>query len=309
MDLQNILNSSKRQQWSVADFDWSTPVDMEGVSQKQQRNLAFVLLFISGVERAGAEFFRIHADYIDDPVASELFNVFAADEDRHADAEIEMAKRLGMQWHELPWITRLAFKFVNDDLEALRKSKYGPGIHRFGATMILFAELGLDGIVMPTLRKGMNEPLHDAVWKKIDQDERRHLAMDYWLIENRYERNLAHQKRLLEGATLPRAKRGFKLSIPLRSIILTPLIVIPGFLLVARAATALPVEASVFRRYWELVKAVPKKSPHATELASYNNPRNWIKNISLYFKDKKRFTSFVYYISSGKKLVRGVGLE
>ena len=304
MDIQNILTSSKRQQWSVDDFDWSAPVDMDGVSKKQQRNLAFVLLFISGVERAGAEFFRIHADYVDDPVASELFNVFAADEDRHADAEVEMAKRLGMEWHELPWITRLAFKFVNYDLETLRKSKYGPGIHRFGATMILFAELGLDGIVMPTLRKGMNEPLHDAVWKKIDQDERRHVAMDYWLIENRYERNLAYEKSKSDNPLLQSRKKKFRLSIPLRSIILTPLIVIPGFLMVARAATALPVEASVFRRYWELVKAVPKKSPHATELASYNNPRSWIKNISLFFKDKKRITSFVYLVSSGKKLVR-----
>lgn len=306
MNLQNVLNSAKRQQWSVADFDWESPVEMDGVSKKQQRNLAFVLLFISGVERAGAEFFRIHADYINDPVARELFNVFADDEERHADAEIEMAKRLGMAWNELPWITRLAFKYVNYDLQTLRKSKYGPGIHRFGVTMILFAELGLDGIVMPTLRKGMNEPLHDAVWKKIDQDERRHVAVDYWLIENRYERNLAYKKSISGDPQLLRNSRKRKLRVPLRSLVITPLIVIPGFLAVARAATALPVEASVFRSYWELVKAVPKKSPHARELAAYNNPRNWIKNTSLYFKDKKRFTSFIYYLSSGKKLVRNL---
>lgn len=303
MNLQNILDSTIRQKWSVADFDWNTPVEMNA-SQKQQKNLGKVLLFIAGVERAGAEFFRIHADHVNDPVASKLFNVFAEDEERHADAEIAMAKRLGVEWHELPWITRFAFNYINKDIEKLRKGKYGPGIHRIGCTMILFFELGLDGIVMPTLRKGMEEPLHDQVWKKIDQDERRHIAVDHWLIENRYERDQAYQHKLLQNPQLAAKSNIPKLRLPLKNIFITPFIVIPGFLPIARAATSLPVEASFFRIYWELVKAVPQKAPHAKELTYYNAPRNWIKKISLYFKDKKRITSWAYYLASGKKLIR-----
>ncbi|MBV1881909.1 MAG: hypothetical protein KUG82_09765 [Pseudomonadales bacterium] len=284
MNIQNILDSSIRQKWSVSDFDWDSPVEMDDVSLKQQKNLGRVLLFISGIERVGAEFFRIHADYVDDPVASQLFNVFAEDEERHADAELEMAKRLGVKWMDLPWITRLTFKVIQRDLNNIRNSKYGSSVHRLGSTMILFAELGLDGIVMPTLRNGMNEPLQDQVWKRIDQDERRHIAMDYWLIENRYERNVAH---IIQNAGNSRKLPSIKnLRIPfsLLSSVVTPIIVIPGFLMVGGPAATMPVQAKFFKNYWELVKNVPKRAPHAPQVASYSAPTAFIKNISRFIQ-------------------------
>ncbi|MBL4868233.1 MAG: hypothetical protein JKY67_17855 [Pseudomonadales bacterium] len=302
MNIQNILDSSLRQKWSVSDFDWDRPVDMQDVSEKQQKNLAYVLLFISGIERVGAEFFRIHADYVDDPIASQLFNVFAEDEERHADAELEMAKRLGAEWHDLPWITRLTFKVVQRDLNNIRKSKYGSGVHRFGSTMILFAELGLDGIVMPTLRNGMNEPLQDEVWKKIDQDERRHIAMDYWLIENRYERNIAFENQTTNNRKLLPQIKNLSFPISLLSAATTPIIAIPGFLMVGRAAASMPVKASFFRDYWELVKNIPKRAPHAPELAAYSAPTNFIRNVSLFVQDSKLINSFARRISSNNKL-------
>ena len=64
-----------------------------------------MVLFTAGLERQAAKIFELNAHYITDKRAKQIFELFAIDENRHAEAEIRLARRLGVRWKDLPLAT------------------------------------------------------------------------------------------------------------------------------------------------------------------------------------------------------------
>jgi len=196
-NVRNILEISNKSKWSVDDFNWDQPLS-DDLDDKTKKVLVIAFLYISGIERLGAAAFRIHARNVDSKDAAKLFEIFAEDEERHADAELAMAKRLGVQWKDLPWTARRMFKLLQKDIESLPDKEIGRWLHNVNCSSIMFFEFGLDAIVLPILKEMTNDKLQNQVWEKIDKDESRHLAMDYWLIENRYARDKKNKNNPVE---------------------------------------------------------------------------------------------------------------
>ncbi len=275
-DVKNILKLAKRSTWSVDDFEWDEPLSKD-LDKRSKELLGMAFLYISGIERLGASVFRIHSKNVNDEDAAELFELFAQDEERHADAELAMAKRLGYEWKDLPWTARRSFKLLQKDLESLLEKEIGRWIHNVNCSSIMFFEFGLDSVVLPVLKDMTNDKLQKKVWAKIDKDESRHLAMDYWLIENRYERNQERKENPVEGSLMSDIRLvGQKALLP-AFIAARMVYLVPGFLPFVRVGMKLPMRREYFENYMKKVNQVPKSAPHAMEVKSYRVRASLIK--------------------------------
>jgi hypothetical protein len=179
LDLARVLYNTRRGQWAIDDIDWDQPLQgADGLSARERREAGLALLFTAGLERQAARVFEACADYIREPHAAEIYRLFAADELRHAEAEIRLAARYGVHWHDQPPTTRWMFRTLAQNFE--RPSR---ALHEISAATILLFELALDSILIPALKERVSDPIQADVFRRIDLDESRHLAMDYWLLD------------------------------------------------------------------------------------------------------------------------------
>ncbi len=261
LDLDHMLVQSRKGQWSVDEIDWSVPLQgADGLSPRQRREAGLALLFTAGLERQAARIFRLASRFADDDRARAIYAIFDADELRHAEAEIRLARRYGVRWSDLPSPTRAMFQAMSHDLE--REDR---GLHEFSAATIVLFELALDGILIPTLRKQVRDPLQDEVFMRIDQDEARHLAMDYWLLDRKGELFVA------SGAEAALAQLVGRRSLPQRLLGRAQMTAGLVVLLTAFAAMRLVVgdlhvrvtEPETVRRYLARVNAIPRRAPAA----------------------------------------------
>lgn len=185
LNLDRMLRAISEGQWSADELDWSAPIQgLEAMSATDRQCLAHCLLFVSGLERLGSEAFRITAEQETDARAKAIFQLIALDEDRHADVEVRIAERLGYAKDSLPRVVRCFFRIAKHDL-ATTSPHTRRLVHENISTQIVLFELGLDSFFTPLLKEHLRDPLHDEVVRRIELDESRHLAMDYWLLERR----------------------------------------------------------------------------------------------------------------------------
>jgi|GEM_PF-3773068 len=181
LDLDRILDATRNGQWSVDDLDWSAPLvgagDMTAAEMKQA---GLALVFTAGLERQAARVFGLCAEYAEDPRAKQIYRFFEADELRHAAAELRLARRYGAAWRDLSWPVRWMFHELAKNFRAPHRAAHEVS----SATIVLF-ELALDSILIPALKQRVNDPLQAQVFRLIDLDESRHLAMDYWLLDRK----------------------------------------------------------------------------------------------------------------------------
>ncbi len=283
MNLDYLLETSKKGQWSVDDYDWSTPIKNFGsLDSRERRLLGLVFLFTAGVEKLGAEAFRINARNSRDTVVRELFEIIASDEDRHAAAETRLAERLGVRWESLSPLLRLAFKRLSADLRQLdgRRARI---FHEIVGTQIILFELALDALWSPTIKELLQDPLQDEIIRLIDRDESRHLAMDYWLLE--------HKGTGYDRVNLDLA--GILLNLPLR--IPSALIGGAAFLTFFWKIRSLDIKGDRFQDYWDRVKTISSKAPHANRFPVHRNTVKLIQDaIDFLGNHDKIFHGFMF---------------
>ena len=277
-DVKNILKIAKQSTWSVEDFNWDEPLSKD-LDEKSKKLLGTAFLYISGIERLGASAFRIHSKNVNDENAAELFELFAQDEERHAEAELAMAKRLGYEWKDLPWSARRMFKLLQKDLESLPEKEIGRWIHNVNCSSIMFFEFGLDSVVLPILKDMTSDNLQKKVWAKIDKDESRHLAMDYWLIENRYERNKERKENPVKDSLLSDIRLASQKALLPAFIAARMVYVVPGFIPFVRVGLEIPMKREYLENYMKKVEQVPKSAPHAMEVKSYRVRANLVNRL------------------------------
>lgn len=181
LDLDRILEATRNGQWDLDDFDWSTPLEgADGLTRRQQRQAGLALVFTAGLERQASTVFSLCAEYADDPRAQEIYRLFEADELRHAAAELRLARRYGVEWSDLPWPIRWMFHELKKNFRPPHR-----GAHEMSSATIVLFELALDSILIPALKQRVDDPLQAQVFRRIDLDESRHLAMDYWLLDRK----------------------------------------------------------------------------------------------------------------------------
>jgi len=259
-----MLDAVKAGQWSVDDFDWSVPLaGIDGISASDRREAGRALVFTARLERQAANIFALAAEFADDPRVRAIYELFAIDERRHADAEVLLAKRYGVAEDDLPVPLDLAMRVLEGGWNAPRRA-----LHEISSASIILFELALDSLLIPALKDLTSDPLQARVFRLIDLDESRHLAMDYWLLDTKGERYAGRDARSIMNERPPtllqRARGRWELVKTLGAMLVafgTTTVTMP---MLRRAARGKRMD-----RYVARVTAIPNKAPHALDLATF----------------------------------------
>ncbi len=178
LDLSNVLTKVKAHQWALVDIDWDAP-GVELITDEQRPKLKAFMGDLVWIEQVGARGFAALANKTEDPTLAELYRWFHAEEQRHANAELALMHRWGMLAEgELPEPNinvRLAIEWL--DRFSDRQSMIVLG------TVIPMLEVALDGALLKFLTDEIRDPVCLEVFDKINNDESRHLAVDFHVLE------------------------------------------------------------------------------------------------------------------------------
>ena len=265
LDLDRMLEAVQAGQWSVDAFDWSTPLaGGERLRPRDRREAGRALVFTARLERQAANIFALAAEFADDPRVRAIYRLFAIDEHRHADAEVRLARRYGVDEDDLPRPLDWALRMLESQWHTARRL----ALHEISSASIILFELALDSLLIPALKDLTDDPLQARVFRLIDLDESRHLAMDYWLIDHKGQRYAGRDARSIMNREPPtlavRARGRWDLAKTLGAMLLmfgTTTVTMPTL----RAATG----GKRMERYAARVDAIPHKAPHALDLATF----------------------------------------
>jgi hypothetical protein len=177
LDLDNMLDRIRARQWALADFDWDAP-GAERITDEQRPSLRSFMTDLVWIEQVGARGFAALSRQAQDPTLAEIYRWFHAEEQRHANAELALMRRWGMlDADQIPrpntnirlvisWLDRFG-----DDLPP-----------RVLGTVIPLLEVALDGALLKFLLDEVHDPLCHEVFERINNDESRHLAVDFHVL-------------------------------------------------------------------------------------------------------------------------------
>ena len=267
LDLDRMLESVQAGQWSIDDLDWSPPLrGADQLDARTKREAGKALVFTARLERQAARIFALAADFADDPRAAAIYNWFAIDERRHADAEVKLAARYGVTENDLPRPLDWAMRSLEKNFTALSNPI---ALHEMSSASIILFELALDSLLVPSLKDLTDDPLQARVFRLIDLDESRHLAMDYWLLDRKGAAYRGRDARsILTGDRAPSRLDRLRGRWALVRTLLA-LFAAFGTTTVTMPVMRKAAEGGRMDRYLARVAAIPKKAPHALELATF----------------------------------------
>ncbi|MGW2660458.1 ferritin-like domain-containing protein [Nocardia tengchongensis] len=177
-DFDNMLAKIKSKQWALADIEWDAP-GAEHIDPALHAKLKPFMADLMWIENVGARGFAAMAKKAPTPALAEIYRYFHAEEQRHANAELALMRRWGMlDGDEIPE-PNINVKLVIDFLD-----KYSDGMSlSFLGTVIPMLEVALDGALIKFVTDEIADPVAQEVFKKINNDESRHLATDYAVME------------------------------------------------------------------------------------------------------------------------------
>jgi hypothetical protein len=187
LDTQAMLEKCDRLQWSIDDIVWDAP-GADTVGQDDRRALAGIMGDLYWIESVAAMVFGAMRDGTTDPELAAIFASFAKDEQRHADAELMLMRRWNMVGpSELP-PSNASVGSLLDGLERGARFVH-PAVF---SAIIPFTELVLDGALVRHFEGMVHDPVASEVFHRINADEARHLAVDFYVLERfGQERSLA----------------------------------------------------------------------------------------------------------------------
>lgn len=178
IDMEAMLAKIKDRQWVLADIDWDAPgADM--ISDEQRPQLKAFMADLCRIENIGARGFAALAKKAPTPTIAEIYRYFHAEEQRHANAELALMKRWGMLTDgEIPEPNvniRLAIDWLDHWADDMPLSPLG--------TVIPMLEVALDGALLKFLLDEVHDPICHQVFEKINNDESRHLVVDFEVLD------------------------------------------------------------------------------------------------------------------------------
>ena len=265
LDLDRMLEAVQAGQWSIDALDWSQPLaGADRLDARTKREAGQALVFTARLERQAARIFALAADFADDPRAAAIYRWFAIDERRHADAEVKLAARYGVREDDLPRVLDWSMRVLESNFDHPER-----GLHELSSASIILFELALDSLLVPSLKDLTDDPLQARVFRLIDLDESRHLAMDYWLLDRKGEAYAGRDARsILSGDRPPKPLDKLRGRWALARTLLAMLAAF-GTTTVTMPVMRKAAEGGRMERYLARVAAIPKKAPHALELATF----------------------------------------
>src|ERR1700710_1349307 len=173
-----MLEKIKDRQWALVDIDWDAP-GAETISDEFRPKLKAFMADLCWIENVGARGFAALTKKAPPPTLAEIYRYFHAEEQRHANAEMALMKRWGMvEGDELPEPNvniRLAIEWLDRYADDMSLSILG--------TVIPMLEVALDGALLKFLLDEVDDPVCHQVFEKINNDESRHLVVDFEVLD------------------------------------------------------------------------------------------------------------------------------
>ncbi len=212
LDLDSMLERIRSRQWALADFDWDAP-GADRITDEQRPQLAAFMADLVWIEQVGARGFAALSRATDDPTLAEIYRWFHAEEQRHANAELALMRRWGMLPDggvpEPNTNIRLVIGWLDRFGDDLPLGVLG--------TVIPMLEVALDGALLRFLLDEVHDPLCHEVFARINNDESRHLAVDFHVLGMLGDAAADHPDRLalVRGLTTPGVVAGVPVGLPL----------------------------------------------------------------------------------------------
>ncbi len=176
MNLDRMLDLCRRDTWRVEDLDWSgTP---RPLPREQEERIVQAFTDMAAIETLAGALFEIQRDRVADPRLRQIFDTFVEDERRHA----EVARRLARHY----------------DVHRYRDYRVNPHLRRFAPAFVAACrwvspevaniyvttgELLLDIALLRSLDDFVGDPMSERAMARINRDESRHVAVDFYMIE------------------------------------------------------------------------------------------------------------------------------
>jgi hypothetical protein len=178
LDLDDVLVKIKDRQWALADFDWDAR-GAERITDEQRPKLKAFMADLVWIEQVGGRAFAALATKAPTDTLREIYTYFHAEEQRHANAELALMKRWDMLAEgEIPEPNvniRLVIDWLDKHADDTPMTTLG--------TIIPMLEVALDGALLKFLLEQVEDPLCTQVFARINNDESRHLAVDFHVLE------------------------------------------------------------------------------------------------------------------------------
>ena len=178
MDLDRMLAKCRRDQWEVGDLDWSRPAPTDWPRDKE---VAVVQYFtdMAAIERLAGSLFLEQRRHATDPRLVEIFDSFVKDELRHSHTAQMLADHYNVHHYQLFEINERLRRFAPHFVYAVRYLSA-----ELATLYITTGELVLDIALLRSLNDYVDDPMSADAMVKINQDESRHIAIDFHMIEH-----------------------------------------------------------------------------------------------------------------------------
>jgi hypothetical protein len=178
IDLDKMLEKIKSSQWALAEIDFDAPgADM--ITAEQWPKLKEFMADLMWIEHIGARGFAALAKKAPNDTLKEIYTYFHAEEQRHANVEMALMRRWGMlDGDKIPEPNiniRLAIELLDRYSDDMPLSALG--------SVIPMLEVALDGALLKFLLDEVKDPVCHQAFAKINDDESRHLGVDFHVLE------------------------------------------------------------------------------------------------------------------------------
>ena len=179
-DFDDMLQTIKDKQWSLADIDWDAP-GAETMTDEKRAKMQPFMADLVWIEHVGARGFASLAKKAPTPAIKEIYEYFHAEEQKHANAELALMKRWGMLDDE----GNVPEPNINVKMAIKTLDTFGDSLPLTGlATLIPLLECALDGALVKFLLDEVDDPVCHQVFRHINSDEARHIAVDFQVLEH-----------------------------------------------------------------------------------------------------------------------------
>ncbi|WP_067818395.1 reductase [Nocardia inohanensis] len=174
----DMLGTIKDRQWALADIDWDAP-GAELITAEQRPGLARFMADLVWIEHVGARGFAALTKRAPEGPLKEIYRHFHAEEQKHANAELALMRRWGMLDGDRMPVPNKNIRLIIQWLD-----RYGDGLTLpVLGTVIPALECALDGALVKFLLDEVRDPLCQEVFRNINSDESRHLAVGFQVLE------------------------------------------------------------------------------------------------------------------------------
>ncbi len=177
LDTEKMLENCKRGQWSVDDFDWSKKTELK-LSKEDEMRFCQYYMDMSYIERIAGDLFLSLSKRLEDPTLVAIYETFVVDELRHSHAAAKLMDYFDVNHYKVYTPNKSMLKFIPAFSDLVKT--VNPA---FANSMMMAGELVLDIALLRGINEAIDDPMSKAVVEKINQDESRHLAMDFYMTE------------------------------------------------------------------------------------------------------------------------------